>query len=165
MVGVHDRGSLRIGDSLVEEGAFEFADIPRFSPEHFAKVSIQDPLKRKQLDTGLRQLSEEGAAQVFYADSIAGPAPVVGAVGLLQFDVLQHRLESEYGVTISLQRLPYTSARWVEGDDERIRDASAGFERTLVHDSKGQPLILFQSEWALRRAMEKEEGLVWKAVG
>src|SRR5690606_34614792 len=96
VVGVHDRGSLRIGDTLVEEGApltedgklLEFRGIPRFAPEHFARITTSDPLRRKALDAGLRELTEEGAAQVFYAEGATGPAPVVGAVGQLQFDVM-----------------------------------------------------------------------------
>jgi peptide chain release factor 3 len=160
VVGIHDRGTLRIGDTLSTNGAVEFGDIPRFSPEHFARISIMDPLRRKQLDEGLRQLSEEGAAQVFYADSIAGPAPIVGAVGILQFDVLLHRLEHEYGVRARLEPLSYSHARWVEGDARQIQAvANGGYGRTLVHDSKGQPLILFDNEWTMRNTIEREKEL------
>lgn len=160
VVGIHDRGTLRIGDTLSANGGVEFGDIPRFSPEHFARISIMDPLRRKQLDEGLRQLSEEGAAQVFYADSIAGPAPIVGAVGILQFDVLLHRLEHEYAVKAKLEPLSYRFARWVEGDRKQIQAvASAAYGRTLVHDSKGQPLILFDSEWTMRSTIEREKEL------
>ncbi len=160
VVGIHDRGTLRIGDTLSANGAAEFDDIPRFSPEHFSRISIVDPLRRKQLDEGLRQLSEEGAAQVFYADSIAGPAPIVGAVGILQFDVLLHRLEHEYGVKARLEPLAYRCARWIEGDPAQIRKvASGGHGRTLVHDSKGQPMILFDNEWTMRNTMEREKEL------
>jgi peptide chain release factor 3 len=160
VVGIHDRGSLRIGDSLVEGGTgeLEFQDIPRFSPEHFAKVSVPDPLRRKHLDTGLRQLSEEGAAQVFYADSIAGPAPLVGAVGPLQFDVLLHRLEHEYGVEARLERLPYVAARWVTGPEAEVDRVAGGYDRARVVDSRGRPLLLFQSPWSLQKAEEKERG-------
>jgi peptide chain release factor 3 len=159
VVGIHDRGGLRIGDSLVEGGGtLEFSDIPRFSPEHFAKVSVPDPLRRKHLDTGLRQLSEEGAAQVFYAESIAGPAPLVGAVGPLQFDVLLHRLEHEYGVEARLERLPYVAARWVTGPEAEVDRVATGYDRTRVEDARGRPLLLFQSPWSLQKAEEKERG-------
>ncbi len=158
VVGIHDRGSLRIGDTLTAGPELDFKDIPRFSPEHFARVNIQDPLRRKHLDTGLRQLSEEGAAQVFYADSIAGPAPIVGAVGPLQFDVLLHRLEHEYGVEARLERLPYVAARWITGPDDEVDRVLAGYDRVRVEDSRGRPLVLFQSEWSMQRAEEKERG-------
>ncbi len=160
VVGIHDRGSLRIGDTLATGSIGEYSDIPHFSPEHFARVRIGDPLRRKHLDTGLRQLSEEGAAQVFYAESIAGPAPIVGAVGPLQFDVLLHRLEHEYGVTASLERLPYVAARWVVGSPADIDRVASGYDRVQVNDSRDRPLILFQSEWSLQRTIEKERGVL-----
>ncbi|HET8655600.1 MAG TPA: peptide chain release factor 3 [Longimicrobiaceae bacterium] len=159
VIGIHDRGGLRIGDTLSADGDLEFSGIPRFSPEHFARIRIADPLRRKQLDTGLQQLSEEGAAQVFYQESIAGPAPIVGAVGMLQFDVLLHRLEHEYGVAAKLEFLSYKHARWVEGPRAAIDELASGIGRTLVFDAKERPLLLFESEWALRTAQEK-----WKEI-
>jgi peptide chain release factor 3 len=164
VIGVHDRGNLRIGDTLSTNGELEFGDIPRFSPEHFARVHVPDPLRRKHLDTGLRHLSEEGAAQVFYEDSAVGPAPIVGAVGQLQFDVLLHRLEHEYGVKARLDRLSYSHARWIVGPKKEIANVAHGYGRALVYDAKGAPLILFESEWALRHALEKETGVTFHAV-
>jgi peptide chain release factor 3 len=160
VVGIHDRGSLRIGDTLSQGPDAAYRDIPRFSPEHFARVQVPDPLRRKHLDTGLRQLGEEGAAQVFYADSIAGPAPIVGAVGPLQFDVLLHRLEHEYNVLARLERLPYTGARWVVGPEAEINRVAAGYDRTRVEDSRGRSLILFQSEWSMQRTVENESDVL-----
>jgi peptide chain release factor 3 len=159
VIGIHDRGSLRIGDTLSANGTLEFSGIPRFSPEHFARVRIADPLRRKQLDTGLKQLSEEGAAQVFFSDSGVGPTAIVGAVGMLQFDVLLHRLEHEYGVAAKLDFLPYKVARWVEGPADEIDRVGSGIGRSLVYDSKNRPLLLFESEWSLRTAVEKETAL------
>ncbi|HET9986226.1 MAG TPA: peptide chain release factor 3 [Longimicrobiales bacterium] len=164
VVGIHDRGSLRIGDTLSADGPISFAGIPRFSPEHFASVSVPDPLRRKHLDTGLRQLSEEGAVQVFYEEGLTGPAPILGAVGLLQFDVLVHRLEHEYGVVARLHRLAYVAARWVEGDPRQIRELARGYGRALVHDAKERPLFLFESEWSLRETLRKPEGLTFHDV-
>jgi peptide chain release factor 3 len=164
VIGIHDRGTLRIGDTLSADGDLNFAGIPRFSPEHFARVSLKDPLKRKHLDHGLRQLSEEGAAQVFYAESIAGPAPIVGAVGQLQFDVLLHRLEHEYGVQARLEALPYRYARWVEGEAQKIPGLVGSYGRSLVHDTRGRPLILFDSEWSLRTTLERETDFVFHDV-
>jgi peptide chain release factor 3 len=159
VIGVHDRGSLRVGDSLSADGKLEFGGIPRFSPEHFARVRIADPLKRKQLDTGLRQLSEEGAVQVFYQDYGAGPSPIVGAVGILQFDVLLHRLEHEYAAPAKLERMPYQYARWVEGPMSEIERLADGYGRILVMDSKDRPLILFDAEWTMRTTLEREKEL------
>ncbi|HEX5724629.1 MAG TPA: peptide chain release factor 3 [Longimicrobiaceae bacterium] len=160
VIGIHDRGTLRVGDTLSADGALEFQGIPRFSPEHFARVIVADPMRRKQLDTGLQQLSEEGAAQVFYSQSLTGPAPIVGAVGRLQFDVLLHRLEHEYGVKARLEHLSFTRARWVEGPLAEVeRVAGGGYGRMLVFDARGKPLVLFDTEWTLRTTVEREKEL------
>ncbi|MFW6193191.1 MAG: peptide chain release factor 3 [Gemmatimonadota bacterium] len=159
VIGVLDRGDIHIGDSLSENGEVSFGGIPRFSPEHFARVKVPDPLRRKHLDKGLKQLSEEGAAQVFYETSVAGPAPIVGAVGVLQFDVLVHRLDTEYDVDAALDRMPYSHARWVEGDEEVIRRVADGYGRKLVYDVEQQPLLLFENDFTLRRTMEDEPEL------
>jgi peptide chain release factor 3 len=164
VIGLHDRGTFRVGDTITTGQPLEFANIPRFSPEHFSRVRLSDPLRRKQLDTGLRQLSEEGAAQVFYEESMAGPSPMVGAVGQLQFDVLLLRLENEYGVPAKLDRLPFTVARWVEGPLDEIERVGDGYGKKLVFDSRGAPLILFENDYVLRGTMEREGKLQFHAV-
>jgi len=164
VIGIHDRGSLRIGDTLSENGPLQLERMPRFSPEHFARITVPDPLRRKHLDKGLRQLSEEGAAQVFYASTHAGPEPLVGAVGRLQFDVLLHRLEHEYGVVAALQGLPWKHARWVEGPPGEIARVGSAHGQTLVYDSANRPLILFDSEWSLRHTAEREDALTFHDV-
>jgi peptide chain release factor 3 len=164
VVGIHDRGSLRIGDTLSENGSLQIETLPRFSPEHFARISVKDPLRRKHLDKGLRQLSEEGAAQVFYATTHAGPEPLVGAVGRLQFDVLLHRLENEYGVVAALQNLPYGHARWVSGPEAEIERLGSSTGRWLVYDAKNRPLLLFESEWTMRHTVERHDTLEFHDV-
>ena len=159
VIGVMDRGTLRIGDTLTTDGPLEFQGIPRFAPEHFARIVATDPLRRKHLDTGLRQLTEEGAAQVFYttATDIAGPTPIVGAVGQLQFDVMLHRLEHEYGVPCKLERLGAKNPRWVVGPQDAIERLARDRGRTLLFDAKGNPLLLFDDAWTLRWTMEREK--------
>jgi len=160
IVGVHDRGNLRIGDTLTAaDEDFEFAGIPRFSPEHFARVTLAEPLKRKQLDHGLRQLAEEGTVQVFYEETHAGPAPIVGAVGRLQFDVLLHRLAHEYGVAARLQDLNFRHARWVDGPEEELRRLRNAYGLMRVFDAKQRPLLLFTDELALRHATRESKGI------
>ena len=158
VVGVLDRGSLHIGDTLSADGHVSFGGIPRFSPEHFARIRVPDPLRRKHLDKGLEQLSEEGAAQVFYETSVAGPSPIVGAVGVLQFDVLLHRLDTEYGVEAKLERMPYAFARWVVGEEDAVKDVASGYGKKLVYDAKQRPLVLFENEFSLRRTLEDAPG-------
>jgi peptide chain release factor 3 len=159
-----DRGTLRIGDTLSAGETLEFHGIPRFPPEHFARVLPKDPLKRKQLDRGLRELTEEGAAQVFYEDSAIGPSPIVGAVGMLQFDVMQFRLEHEYGAPCKLERMSYRHPRWVTGTKEAIARASGERGRVLLYDAKNAPLFLFEDTWNLRWAQERATELVFHEV-
>jgi peptide chain release factor 3 len=160
VVGIVDKGTLRIGDTLAEERALEFQGIPRFPPEHFVRVLAADPMRRKQLDTGLRQLSEEGAAQVFFTERDAklgsGPSPIVGAVGQLQFDVMTFRLETEYGAPAKLEAVGYSHPRWVTGPQREIERVGHGHGRLLVYDNKGNALILFADRWALKSTLERE---------
>ncbi len=166
VIGVMDRGTLRIGDTLAARSDVEFSGIPRFAPEHFARIVAADPLKRKQLDTGLRQLTEEGAAQVFYTSGTdtLSPTPIVGAVGLLQFDVMLHRLEHEYGAPCKLERISARYPRWVVGPQAEIERISRDRGRMLLYDAKGHPLILFEDAWGLRWALEREEGITFHEV-
>ena len=166
VIGVLDRGTLRIGDTLSTDGDLEFSGIPRFAPEHFARVVSEDSLRRKQLDAGLRQLTEEGAAQVFFTSptDIAGPTPIVGAVGLLQFDVMLHRLEHEYGVRCRLERISGRYPRWVVGPREQIERVARDPGRLLLYDAKGHPLLLFEDEWTLRWTTEREDALTFLEV-
>ena len=166
VVGVMDRGNLRIGDTLSAAGPLNFQGIPRFAPEHFARVIIADPLKRKQMDAGLRQLTEEGAAQVFFTTGtdISGPAPIIGAVGLLQFDVMLHRLEHEYGVRCKLEPVHARFPRWVTGPDEEIERLSRESGRMLLYDAKGAPLVLFDDQWSMRHTVEVETKLQFHDV-
>ncbi len=154
IIGIWDPGLLRIGDSLTEGEAVEFAGIPRFSPEHFVRVVLTEPMKRKQLKKGLDQLSEEGAVQVFFDRERLERDPILGAVGRLQFEVIQYRLKNEYGVEVRFDPLPFQHARWVLGDsDPADFDGLAGTQCLL--DIEQRPLILFKSDFWLRQAMER----------
>jgi len=161
ILGVWDGGNLRIGDTLVEGEAepFEFASVPRFSPEHFVELTLADPMKRKQLKTGLDQLSEEGAVQLFFVPERLERDPILGAVGVLQFEVIQHRLMSEYKVAVRLRPLPYKRARWVEGESFDPKRFMRPDVSTSVVDAEGRPLVLFENDWAMRTTIEKNPEL------
>ena len=161
VIGLLDRGTLRIGDTLATRPDVIFADIPRFAPEHFARVVLADPIKRKQMDAGLRQLTEEGAAQVFFTSpsDVSGPVPIVGAVGQLQFDVLLHRLEHEYGAPCRLEPISAGRPRWVTGPESEIARVSRQRGTTLLFDAKGRPLLLFDDAWTLRFTLERETSI------
>jgi peptide chain release factor 3 len=158
IVGVWDPGVLRIGDSLSETGGIEFAGIPRFSPEHFVRVLLTEPFKRKQLKKGLEQLSEEGAVQVFFHRERLERDPILGAVGRLQFDVIQYRLKSEYDVAVRFENLPAQHARWVEGSvDPADLERLGGVQ--CLHDVERRPLLLFKNDFWLRETLERHPDL------
>jgi peptide chain release factor 3 len=152
VIGLFDTGALRIGDTLCEGAPFEFAELPRFSPEIFARVRSKDALKRKQLEKGLLQLSQEGAIQIFSQRGQGMKDPIVGAVGALQLEVLQYRLKHEYGAEIALDRLPYQVARWISGPGFDPRSLELEVDALCVEDRDQNPLALFKSEWNMSYA-------------
>jgi peptide chain release factor 3 len=164
ILGVWDGGNLRIGDTLTARGSFEFEGVPRFSPEHFVQVTLKDPLKRKQLKKGLDQLSEEGAVQLFFDRHRLERDPILGAVGVLQFEVIEHRLEAEYKVAIHLRPLAYKHARWVEGESFSPEKFDYGRGTTCVVDAEGRPILLFENDWALRTAISDHPHLKFLAA-
>jgi peptide chain release factor 3 len=160
IVGLLDTsGDLRIGDTLCEGKRFEYEGVPRFSPEHFATVLILDPMKRKQLKKGLDQLAEEGVVQVYKQRGFGDRDPILGAVGALQFEVLQARLKSEYNVDIKIERLGFVHARWVEGPGLDIDFFERRDDSRCLEDRDGQPVLLFKSDWALRWAEDNYKTL------
>ncbi|MDA8111210.1 MAG: peptide chain release factor 3 [Nitrospiraceae bacterium] len=159
IIGLHDPGVFRIGDTLCEKGLFHFEGIPSFSPELFARVVLEDPLKRKHLKKGLDQLSEEGAIQVFQLDPHGERDLIVGAVGALQLEVLKFRLEHEYNVRARLDPVGYDRARWLTGNQDQIQALSGTLDTLLVYDHETKPVALFRNEWALRYVVEKYPGI------
>ncbi len=166
IVGLWDPGMLRIGDSLTEGKDVAFQQLPVFSPEHFVRPRLQDPMKRKALDKGLAQLSDEGAVQL-YIDPIRGSVdPILGAVGWLQIEVVTHRLKAEYSVDVKMDRLGYTCARWVfgEGVDEKMKSMLMRQSVGYLLDVEDRPLLLFESDWMRQRTEEKYPELEFKAA-
>ena len=127
IIGIHNHGTIQIGDTFSNGGDFTFQGIPSFAPELFRRVRSRDPLRTKALLKGLNELSEEGAAQVFRLES--RNELVVGAVGMLQYDVVQWRLQNEYNVDCAFEAVQYQTARWVSSDDAQ---AIAKFRRQLA---------------------------------
>ena len=127
-----------------------FDEVPRFSPEHFARVQLRDPMKRKQLQKGLLELAEEGTVQLFYEPGREKDA-ICGVVGQLQFEVLAYRLEHEYGAKVSVDRLGLSHARWIDGADGP-KDLERARVPMGVHDQDGRLVALFRDEWEVNRA-------------
>ncbi len=149
IVGIHDPGVFKIGDTLTEGESLHYTGIPVFAPEHFVRVELKDPLKSKQLNKALDQLSEEGAVQVFRP--ISRNDQILGVVGVLQFDVVQYRIQHEYGVKVNFARLPYKAARWIHSEDESALDEFIGANTNVIcNDQYEQKAILLEDEWRLR---------------
>ncbi len=149
IIGIHDPGHFKIGDTLYTGAAVEFDGIPQFSPESFGKIRLKDPIKRKQLQKGIDQLTEEGLVQKFIQPHVGEQDPVLGVVGALQFDVMMFRLRDEYGVDAELERLPYTHARWLKVKNSATKIESLDWRVPLLKDAHGNWVVLCKSEWEL----------------
>jgi peptide chain release factor 3 len=155
VVGIHDPGTFEIGDTLTGGSRFTFEGIPSFAPEHFRRLALVDPLRRKQFATGIEQLAQEGTVQLYRPPAGRAGDLVLGALGQLQFEVVKYRLESEYGVEVRVETVPYQLARWVSRADGKPvdpDDLSGAVEGLVVLDVRDRLVVLFDREWALRTA-------------
>lgn len=143
IVGVINPGVFMVGDTISLTGGFNFKPMPKFQPEFFAKVFPKDVGKRKAFDKGVLQLSDEGAVQLFRPFDLSGEV-IFGAVGQLQFEVMQYRLKDEYGVETVLTPLPYTCSSWLIGNRETFQKTSGGL---ILQDSQERPIVLFGEPW------------------
>lgn len=148
VVGLFDTGNFKIGDTLTEGPDFYFTGIPSFSPELFKEVVNKDPMKTKQLEKGLLQLTDEGVAQLFTQHG--GNRKIIGCVGDLQFEVIQYRLLQEYGASVQFNSLPFYKACWITSDDKKKLEDFTRFKTSnVVIDKDGHLVYLAQSEWFL----------------
>ena len=156
IVGLHDTGNFKIGDSLTSGENISFRGIPSFSPEHFRYINNADPMKAKQLNKGIDQLMDEGVAQLFTLQ--LNNRKIIGTVGALQFDVIQYRLEHEYGAKCSYENLNVHKACWVEADDEtneEFTDFKRVKQRFLAKDKQQQLVFLADSAFSLQMTQQK----------
>ena len=148
VVGLFDTGNFKIGDTLTEGEEFYFTGIPSFSPEIFKEVINKDPMKTKQLEKGLMQLTDEGVAQLF--TQYGGNKKIIGCVGELQFEVIQYRLLQEYGASVQMNNLPFFKACWLTSkDDKKLQDFVRFKQANVAEDKDGHLVYLAQSEWFL----------------
>lgn len=148
VVGLFDTGNFKIGDTLTEGENFYFTGIPSFSPELFKEVVNKDPMKTKQLEKGLLQLTDEGVAQLF--TQFGGTKKIIGCVGELQFEVIQYRLLQEYGASAEFKTLPYYKACWITSKDPKKLEEFTRFKtNNIAADKDGHLVYLAQSEWFL----------------
>jgi peptide chain release factor 3 len=149
VVGLVIPGQFRLGDTLCERGRLRYQGQWEFPPECFATLRCTDTSRRKQFDKGLRQLVEEGAIQVLLDARGSLQEPIVAAVGQLQFEVTQYRLESEYNARAALQPLPYRFARWVAGEPNELAELRLPSSTRRFRDETGMTVLLFESEGML----------------
>ncbi|MGD8250954.1 MAG: peptide chain release factor 3 [Desulfobacterales bacterium] len=154
IIGVHNHGTIKIGDTFTEKEVLQFTGIPNFAPELFKRVRLKNPLKVKQLQKGLAQLSEEGAVQVFRP--LMGNDYILGAVGVLQFEVTKARLKDEYGVDAEYETVDIGAARWVGSPDpKQLVRFSDQNRSSMAVDAEGRLAYLAASEWKLNYCMEQ----------
>ena len=166
IIGVFDPGIFSIGDTLcMPSKKFKFEGIPTFAPEHFARVRPVDTMKRKQFVKGVTQIAQEGAIQVFRENHVGMEEIIVGVVGVLQFEVLEYRLKSEYNVEIKMDRLPFRYVRWIENNDVDVDKLNLTSDAKKVKDFKDRNILIFQNDWGINWALEHNKGLILSGVG
>ena len=156
IVGLHDTGNFKIGDTLTEGESLHYKGIPSFSPEHFRYINNADPLKAKQLNKGVDQLMDEGVAQLFTLE--LNGRKVIGTVGALQYEVIQYRLEHEYGAKCSYENFPVHKACWVVPEDknnDEFKEFSRIKSKFLAKDKRGQLVFLADSAFSLQMTQQK----------
>lgn len=156
IVGLHDTGNFRIGDTLTEGEKMSFKGIPSFSPEHFRYINNADPLKSKQLEKGIDQLMDEGVAQLFTMEM--NNRKIIGTVGALQYEVIQYRLEHEYGAKATYEPVSIHKACWVEPENEKseeFQEFKRVKQRYLARDKFGQLVFLADSSFTIQMTQEK----------
>jgi peptide chain release factor 3 len=153
VVGLYDSGNFKIGDTLTEGEKIMFKGIPSFSPEIFKELINKDPMKSKQLDKGIRQLTDEGVAQLFIKET--GNRKIVGTVGELQFEVIQYRLEHEYGASCYFQTLNYHKACWITSENKKKLEEFCDKKGSYIVTDKDKNLVfLAESAWLLKLAIQ-----------
>ena len=155
VVGIHDPGNLEIGDTLTGGSGFAFEGIPSFAPEHFRRLALVDPMRRKQFSSGIDQLAQEGSVQLYRPPAGRVGDLILGALGQLQFEVVKYRLESEYGVEVRVEAVPFVLARWISRADGKpldLDDVAGQIDGQVVLDVRDRAVALFDREWALRMA-------------
>ncbi len=162
VIGIHNHGGISIGDTFTQGEKINFQGIPNFAPELFRRAQLKDPLKAKALQKGLDQLSEEGATQVFRP--ISNSSQILGAVGILQFDVVAHRLKYEYGVDCQFETINVATARWVTGLDKDIDQLKIKAGNNVAIDSAGMLSYLAPSMVNLQLTIERHPDLTFSST-
>jgi peptide chain release factor 3 len=164
VIGLNNPGMFAIGDTIFCGRRLEYEGIPCFSPELFAYLKNPNPSKFKQFQKGVSELQEEGAIQIMYSVDESKRDPILAAVGQLQFEVIQFRLQNEYNVETQLELLPYSAARWVANGWAALEKVGRIFNAATVKDSWGRPVLLFRNDWNVQQLMSDHPSLVLNRI-
>jgi peptide chain release factor 3 len=164
VIGLSNPGIFAIGDTVTGGEKLQFGGIPAFPSEHFARLRNVNVEKYKQFNKGLEQLMQESVVQVFYPMHQVRREPIIGAVGMLQFDVVAARLTSEYNVDARIESLSFAAARWVTGSPEQLVAAKYPSQAVRTEDQFGNLVVLFTSTWELNYCMENNPNIQFHEV-
>ncbi|MBE9164720.1 MULTISPECIES: peptide chain release factor 3 [Microcoleaceae] len=164
VIGLNNPGVFAIGDTIYTGQKLEYEGIPCFSPELFAVLRNPNPSKFKQFRKGVSELQEEGAVQIMYSADESKREPILAAVGQLQFEVVQFRMQSEYNVETTIEMLPYSVARWVDGGWDALAKVGRLFNTVTVKDTWGRPVLLFRNDWNCRQVEGEHPVLKLNAI-
>ena len=161
IIGLHNHGTIKIGDTFTEKEPLKFLGIPNFAPEHFRRILLRDPFKTKQLQKGLTQLAEEGAIQIF--KPMLSSDYIMGAVGALQFEVTMARLKAEYGVDAAYEPVECETARWIDCKDKRrLKEFEKRYQPNVAQDAEGHLAYLAPSTWTLTYVQKQWPEIVFR---
>ncbi len=164
VIGLNNPGMFAIGDTLYTGSKIEYEGIPCFSPEIFSWLRNPNPSAFKNFRKGVNELREEGAVQILYDKDQSKRDPILAAVGQLQLEVVQHRLEHEYGVSTLLEPMGFQVARWVDGGWSQLEEIGRIFNCKIVQDAWSRPVLLFKNDWNLNQLVEDHPDLVLSSV-
>lgn len=160
IIGLYDSGNFKIGDAITEGEQLHFKGIPSFSPEQFRYINNADPLKSKQLAKGISQLMDEGVAQLFIMENSG--RKIIGTVGALQFDVIQYRLEHEYGAKCSYEPINMHKATWITyEDDSKFKEFYSRRKSNIAKDKDDKWVFLSESAWSLNTVKETHPDIMF----
>ena len=155
IIGLTNPGAFMLGDTVTTNSKVKYDEVPEFVPEVFARLSNMDVSKLKNFEKGIEQLCQEGLVQLFWNPKSITREPILGAIGRLQFEVVQYRLLAEYGVKTHLEPMSYEIIRWLDGDAAEIKGIYWGSSAVGLEDNYGVPVALFSTEWGCAYQVEQ----------
>ena len=157
IIGIPNHGQFVIGDTFTENENLQFLGIPSFAPEVMKKITTTDPMKSKHLNKSLDQFAEEGLIKLF--KTIVGDHKIVGVVGILQFDVLQHRIQSEYNIPVKFENTQYKTARWLKGEQKQIEKFTKANRNQMAKDNDNDYVYLIRIDWDLEKSIRENPNI------